>query len=85
MGEGLPTDLVGDQHDVAEAKQLLDLLEGEIVPLFFDRDGLGRPTRWLERVARSIDVMAPQFSAHRMVREYAERFYTPAGAAIARR
>jgi starch phosphorylase len=85
LGEGIADDLAGEAHDAAEARQLLDLLEGEIVPLFFDRDGLGRPNGWLERVARSIQTMAPQFSTHRMVREYAERFYTPAGAAVVRR
>jgi starch phosphorylase len=85
LGEGIDGSLAGEAHDAAEARQLLDLLEDEIVPLFFDRDAQDRPVGWLERVVRSIEVMAPQFSAHRMVREYAERFYTPAGAAIARR
>ena len=42
------------------------------------------PARWLGCVASSIETMAPQFSAQRMVREYADRFYRPAGAAIAR-
>ena len=35
---------------------------------------------WLESVAQSIRYMAPRFSAQRMVREYAERFYQPSGA-----
>jgi len=71
--------LIGEAHDAAEAKQLMDLLEYDILPLFFDRDQQGRPERWLQCVARSIEAMAPRFSAQRMVREYAERFYTPAG------
>jgi glycogen phosphorylase len=80
LGEGLPAELVGEAHDAAEAKQLMDLLEFDILPLFFDRDEHGRPARWLDCVASSIETMAPRFSAQRMVREYAERFYTPAGA-----
>ena len=84
LGEGLGDDLVGEAHDTAEARQLMDLLEFEILPQFFDRDEHGIPQRWLESVARSIQTMAPRFSAQRMVREYAERFYTPAGAAVAR-
>ena len=40
----------------------------------------GVPRRWLDWVRRdSIEHMAPQFSAQRMVREYAEQFYNPAG------
>jgi starch phosphorylase len=84
LGEGLPEDLVGEAHDAAEARQLMDLLEFEILPGFFDRDARGIPIRWLEGVARSIAVMAPRFSAQRMVREYTERFYTPAGAEVRR-
>jgi glycogen phosphorylase len=83
LGEGLPGDLVGEAHDAAEARQLMDLLEFEILPEFFDRNQHGYPERWLDRVARSIQTMAPRFSAQRMVREYAERFYTPAGAGVA--
>jgi glycogen phosphorylase len=84
LGEGLPEDLVGEAHDAAEARQLTDLLEFEILPQFFERDEHGLPARWLDCVARSMEAMAPQFSAQRMVREYTERFYTPAGAAVAR-
>jgi glycogen phosphorylase len=79
LGEGIPPDLVGEAHDAAEALQLMGLLEEHIVPLFFERDAHGVPTQWLERVAGSVQVMAPDFSAQRMVREYAERFYQPAG------
>jgi starch phosphorylase len=80
LGEGLPDELVGEAHDAAEARQLMDLLEFDILPLFFDRDAEGRPLRWLDDVSRSVEAMAPQFSAQRMVREYTDRLYTPAGA-----
>lgn len=82
LGEGLSNELVGDAHDAAEGRQLLDLLEFEILPRFFERDQHGIPGRWLNSVARSVEIMAPRFSAQRMVREYTERFYTPAGAAV---
>jgi starch phosphorylase len=84
LGESLPEQLGGDAHDAAEAKQLMDILEFEILPEFYDRDERGLPWRWLDSVTRSIEVMAPRFSAQRMVREYTDRFYKPAGAAIAR-
>jgi glycogen phosphorylase len=84
LGEDVPEDMTSEALDAAEATQLMDLLEFDILPQFYERDELGRPVRWLEGVARSIQTMAPRFSAQRMVREYAERFYTPAGAAITR-
>ena len=84
LGQHLPEDLVGEAHDAAEARQLMDLLEFQILPQFFDRDEHGVPRRWMECVARSIHEMAPRFSAQRMVTEYAERFYKPAGVAAAR-
>ena len=83
LGQGLAPELVGEEHDAAEARQLLDLLEFEILPSFFDRGEHGRPSHWLHNVTGSIEAMAPRFSAQRMVLEYAERFYTPAGAAVA--
>jgi starch phosphorylase len=62
----------------------MDLLEFEILPQFFDRDEHGVPRGWLDCVARSIESMAPRFSAQRMVAEYVNRFYKPAGVATAR-
>ena len=82
LGQGLAEDLIGEAHDAAEARQLMDLLEHDILPMFFDRDDDGVPGRWLASVSSSIETMAPQFSAQRMVREYAERFYKPAGAVV---
>jgi glycogen phosphorylase len=84
LGERLPDELVGEAHDAAEARQLMDLLEYEILPQFFDRDDHGVPRGWLDCVARSIEEMAPRFSAQRMVTEYADRFYKPAGIAAGR-
>jgi starch phosphorylase len=84
LGEGIGSDLAGEAQDAAEARQLMDLLEGQIVPLFYDRDPAGRPQAWLDCVVRSIEAMGPRFSAQRMVREYVEKFYRPAGAAVAR-
>ncbi len=77
LGEGIPDDTVEAMRDLAEASQLVDLLEKEIVPLWFQRDGQGRPAAWLERVRRSIATLAGPFSAHRMVEEYVERVYGP--------
>jgi len=65
-------------QDGRHAHALYDLLEHEVKPLFYDRDGDGIPRGWLERVRRSLETNGPRFSASRMVEEYASRIY-PAG------
>jgi starch phosphorylase len=77
LGDGLADDLFDEARDRAEASQLMDLLENEIVPLYFRRDDAGRPVEWLRRVQHSIEMLAGAFSAHRMVDEYVERVYAP--------
>jgi starch phosphorylase len=64
--------------DAREAELLYDLLEREVVPLFFARDGAGRlPRRWIERMKHTIAKLVPRYNTVRMVREYAKRFYVP--------
>jgi starch phosphorylase len=64
--------------DAADAQALYRLLEDQIVPAFYDRDRSGIPTRWLTIVKEAIRSVGPQFSARRMLKEYAERLYVPA-------
>jgi glycogen phosphorylase len=64
--------------DAADAQALYRLLEDQIVPTFYDRDRSGIPTRWLAIVKEAIRSVGPQFSARRMLKEYAERLYVPA-------
>lgn len=78
LGERAPDNNTGEEaRDWAEARQLMVLLENEIVPLYFQRDAAGRPQEWLGRVRRSIKMLAGAFSAHRMVDEYVARIYCP--------
>ncbi len=66
--------------DAAEAAELYDLLEREVVPQFYARDAKGIPTAWVARMRKSMAELTPQFSANRAVREYTERHYLPAAA-----
>jgi starch phosphorylase len=69
--------------DAAEAEALYGLLEREVIPEFYARDGHGIPTAWVARMRNSMASLTPRFSAERAVREYTERHYLP-GAAIYR-
>jgi len=66
-----------EQEDLRDSEALYDLLEREIVPLFYERDRNGVPHRWLERVRSAMESISPQFSARRMVKEYVESMYLP--------
>jgi glycogen phosphorylase len=64
--------------DTVEAAALYDLLEREVVPEFYTRDGEGIPTAWVGRMRESMARLTPLFSANRSVREYTEQYYLPA-------
>ena len=76
--EGHPQGGDSDAVDAADAEALYQLLEREVVPTFYDRDGQGIPRRWLTFVREAIRTVAPRFCARRMVKEYAENMYSPA-------
>jgi starch phosphorylase len=64
-----------DQEDLAS---LYDILENEIVPLYYDRRaGDLLPEKWVHKVKGCIATLAPRFSMARMVKEYTERLYLP--------
>ncbi len=67
-----------DSDDQAEAADLYRLLEEEIIPLYYEREGSGPPVRWLNMMRASIRYVAAEFSARRMVLEYAGQAYVPA-------
>ncbi len=65
-----------DQDD-RDAGSLYAVLADQIVPSYYRRDEDGVPREWIGRMKASIATLLPRFSASRMVREYAERFYFP--------
>ena len=65
-------------RDTAEASILYGLLEDEVVPLFYKRDGDGVPRGWVQVMKESMRSAAPRFCTRRMLKEYAKRMYVPA-------
>jgi starch phosphorylase len=63
------------RQDDVEAEALYDLLEGEIVPAFYERRADGLPRKWIARMKSSIDVLCPEFNMHRMVKQYTNEYY----------
>jgi starch phosphorylase len=71
--------------DAAEAEALYQLLERQVIPEFYARDGQGVPVAWVERIRASMAQLTAQFSATRTVREYTDKFYVPAAQAYTAR
>jgi starch phosphorylase len=67
-----------DRRDDLEAHALYDLIENNVAPRYYDRTG-GVPTRWVQMVRHTLKTLGPKVLADRMVREYVERLYAPAG------
>jgi starch phosphorylase len=67
-----------DRADAADADALYDLLEREVVPLYYQRDDGDVPRAWMARSARAIATITPAFNAQRMVKDYVRDAYAPA-------
>ena len=65
-------------QDAADARALYDLLEYEVMPLFYDRDADDVPRGWVQVMKEAIRTAVPVFCTRRMVKEYTEKFYVPA-------
>jgi starch phosphorylase len=69
-----------EYQDQVESHALYNILENEIVPLYYTRCADNLPRAWIRRMKNSIKWIAPRFNTHRMVAEYTRRFYNPAAA-----
>jgi starch phosphorylase len=69
-----------ERRDEREASALFDLLERQVVPLFYETYGGPVPRRWLKRVRKSLASLGPRVTASRMVADYVQRLYEPTAA-----
>lgn len=67
-----------DYQDEVESNMLYDVLENEIIPVYYDRGEEKLPRRWIGMMKQSIKQLAPIYNTNRMVKEYTEKFYYPA-------
>ena len=64
-----------DYQDEVEANDLYELLENEVIPLFYKRDGNGIPRGWVAKMKAAIRLNTPLFNTVRMLQDYATRGY----------
>lgn len=74
----------GDAQDEAEANMMYEMLEEQVVPLYYRRQADGLPHDWIQIAKESIRTVAPRFSARRMLIDYVEKLYAPAAGVAVR-
>ncbi len=74
IGHGEDYDDPNYQDDV-EANALYELMEDEVIPLFYDRDSEGLPRRWVAKMKDAIRLNTPLFNTARMLQDYANEGY----------
>ncbi len=60
-----------------DSEALYNLIENEIVPLYYDIDNSDVPIQWIEKMKAAMTSITPVFSARRMMKNYLSKFYTP--------
>lgn len=61
-----------------EANELLDIIEHQVIPLYYNRNGHGFSEGWVRMSKASMKSILPQFNSQRMVMDYIRGFYGPA-------
>lgn len=58
-----------------ESGQIYDLLENEIIPLFYERNDQGVPEKWVKMMKQSVTKVGSVYNTHRMVADYYQKYY----------
>ncbi len=78
-GWALPEKRVYDNQDFQDeldADTIYNILEDEIVPMYYKRNNNDIPEKWIKTIKNSISGIAPMFTMRRMLNDYIDRFYT---------
>ena len=67
-----------DQRQHEEANDLLNIIEHEVIPTYYRRDGGGYSEDWVQISKASMKSTIPRFNAQRMLRDYVHMLYRPA-------
>ena len=66
-----------EYQDEVESRLIYEVIEKEIVPLFYNRSDDKLPRNWIAMMKNSMKELGPIYNTHRMVQEYARKFYFP--------
>lgn len=77
-GWALPQERVYENQDFQnelDTQTIYNMLENEIVPMFYDCSDDGIPHRWVKCIKKAIAEIVPMFTTKRMIDDYKDRFY----------
>jgi starch phosphorylase len=71
-------ELEPQRRDEQEAMELLDILEHQVVPLYYARGRAGDRDVWINKAKASMKTVLPRFNSVRMALDYLRDYYAPA-------
>ncbi|HHW49586.1 MAG TPA: glycosyltransferase family 1 protein [Clostridiaceae bacterium] len=64
-------------QDNDDSESIYDILEKQIIPLYYDRNERNVPEKWVSIMKESIKSVSYYFNTNRMVKEYTNKMYVP--------
>jgi starch phosphorylase len=74
IGDDSHPDSVPEQ-DKRDSANLYKVLTEEVIPCFYERDGMGVPRQWIAKIRRAMQTLVPKYSTWRMVQDYVQKYY----------
>ncbi len=62
-------------QDQLDAATIYQLLENEIIPMYYEKNEQGYSPRWIQVIKNSITQITPRFTTKRMMDDYFDKFY----------
>ena len=62
-------------QDQLDAANIYQLLEKEIIPMYYARNSKGYSPEWIQTIKNSVTKITPRFTTKRMMDDYFDRFY----------
>jgi starch phosphorylase len=79
-GWAIPTSVADHdgKRDDEDARSLYELLQDEVIPLYYERNAQGIPAGWIAKAKHSMATITPAFNTRRMLGNYVRGLYRPA-------
>lgn len=62
-------------QDQLDAATIYQMLEEEIIPMYYDKNEEGYSHAWIQTIKKSVTEITPRFTTKRMMDDYFDRFY----------
>ncbi len=73
-----PENMEGTLRDQEESRALYEILQDQVIPLYYSYGKLGYSPEWVKMAKHSMMSLLPRYNSTRMVDEYVKKFYRPA-------